>query len=54
LGGGNVRLLKEIPKPARVGDNSNAMTGGRLIWQASGSPLVLDAKYRRGAALRQG
>ena len=53
LGGGNVRLLKEIPKPARVGDNSNAMTGGRLIWQASGSPLVLDAKYRRGAAVRQ-
>ena len=53
LGGGNVRLLKEIPKPARVGDNSNAMTGGRLIWQASGSPLVLDAKYRRSAALRQ-
>jgi predicted NBD/HSP70 family sugar kinase len=53
LGGGNVRLLKEIPKPARVGDNSNAMSGGRLIWQASGSPLVLDAKYRRGAAVRQ-
>lgn len=47
LGGGNVRLLKEIPKPARLGDNSNAMTGGRLIWRASGSPLVLDPKYRQ-------
>ena len=50
LGGGNVRLLKAIPKPARLGANSNAMTGGRLIWEASGSPLVLDPKYRRGAA----
>jgi polyphosphate glucokinase len=50
LGGGNVRLLKGIPKPARLGANSNAMTGGRLIWQASGSPLVLDSKYRHGAA----
>jgi hypothetical protein len=50
LGGGNVRLLKEIPKPARLGGNDNAMTGGRLIWQASGSPLVLAGKHRRGGA----
>src|SRR3984957_14589099 len=50
LGGGNVRLLKEIPKPARLGANNNALTGGRLIWQASGSPLVLDPKYRRPGA----
>lgn len=50
LGGGNVRLLKAVPKPARLGANSNAMSGGRLIWQASGSPLVLDGKYRHGRA----
>jgi len=50
LGGGNVRLLKEVPKGARLGANSNAMTGGRVIWEASGSPLMLDAKYRHGAA----
>jgi polyphosphate glucokinase len=50
LGGGNVRLLKAIPKPGRLGANSNAMSGGRLIWQASGSPLVLDSKYRHGSA----
>jgi predicted NBD/HSP70 family sugar kinase len=50
LGGGNVRLLKAIPKPARLGANSNAMSGGRLIWQARGSPLVLDGKYRPGSA----
>jgi hypothetical protein len=50
LGGGNVRLLKELPEGARLGDNSNAMTGGRLIWRATGSPLVLDDKYRLRAA----
>jgi len=52
LGGGNVRLLKKLPKGARPGANGNAMTGGRLIWEASGSPLVLSAKYRDGAAAR--
>jgi predicted NBD/HSP70 family sugar kinase len=46
LGGGNARLLKKLPKGARAGANSNAMTGGRLIWEATGSPLVLSAKYR--------
>jgi ROK family len=46
LGGGNVRLLKELPKGARQGANSNAMTGGRHIWEATGSPLVLSPKYR--------
>jgi predicted NBD/HSP70 family sugar kinase len=49
IGGGNARLLKEIPKGARLGANSNAMTGGRLIWEATGSPLVLE-KYCVGAA----
>ncbi len=51
LGGGNARLLKEVPKPARLGANSNAMTGGRLIWRASGSPLLLDPKYRHDKVL---
>ena len=50
LGGGNVRLLKKLPKGARAGANSNAMTGGRLIWEAAGSPLVLSDKYRDRAA----
>jgi predicted NBD/HSP70 family sugar kinase len=50
LGGGNVRLLKGVPKGARLGANSNAMTGGRIIWEASGSPLMLDAKHRHGVA----
>ena len=46
LGGGNVRLLKKLPKGARAGANSNAMIGGRLIWETTGSPLVLHSKYR--------
>jgi len=46
LGGGNVRLLKKLPKGARAGANSNAMSGGRHIWEATGSPLVLSPKYR--------
>jgi ROK family len=50
LGGGNVRLLKKLPKGAKAGANSNAMTGGRHIWEATGSPLVLSPKYRGRAA----
>jgi polyphosphate glucokinase len=53
LGGGNVRLLKKLPKGARAGANSNAMTGGRLIWEATGSPLVLSAKYRDRDAAKE-
>jgi predicted NBD/HSP70 family sugar kinase len=53
LGGGNVRLLKKLPERARLGANSNAMTGGQLIWRATGSPLVLDRKYRNRAAARR-
>ncbi len=53
LGGGNVRLLKELPKKTQQGANSNAMKGGRIIWEGSGSPLVLSPKYRERAAARR-
>jgi predicted NBD/HSP70 family sugar kinase len=54
LGGGNVRLLKELPQQTKLGDNGNAMIGGQLIWQAAGSPLILPSKYReRGVAQKQ-
>jgi predicted NBD/HSP70 family sugar kinase len=53
LGGGNVRLLKELPKKAHQGANSNAMKGGRMIWEGSGSPLVLHPKYCERAAARR-
>ena len=35
LGGGNVKLLKELPPRCRVGDNANAFKGGFLMWEDS-------------------
>jgi polyphosphate glucokinase len=32
IGGGNARLLKELPKRVRIGDNSNAFIGGFRLW----------------------
>jgi polyphosphate glucokinase len=32
IGGGNARLLKELPKGVRLGDNDNAFTGGFRLW----------------------
>jgi polyphosphate glucokinase len=36
LGGGNVRLLKELPPGCRVGDNANAFIGGFRLWETKG------------------
>lgn len=33
LGGGNARLLKQLPPDARLGRNSNAFRGGYRLWQ---------------------
>jgi polyphosphate glucokinase len=33
LGGGNARLLKHLPKGARLGDNENAVKGGFRMWK---------------------
>jgi polyphosphate glucokinase len=33
LGGGNVRLLKELPPRCRAGDNGNAFAGGFRMWE---------------------
>ena len=54
LGGGNARLLKHLPKKTHLGDNSNAMVGGRLIWEMD-TLLAVSPKYqprRRTAASR--
>ena len=32
LGGGNAKLLKQLPHGARLGDNSNAFRGGFRLW----------------------
>jgi polyphosphate glucokinase len=39
LGGGNVRLLKKLPKGCRAGDNAKAFLGGFRLW-ADESSLV--------------
>ena len=33
LGGGNAKFLKELPRDARLGANTNAFTGGLRLWQ---------------------
>jgi polyphosphate glucokinase len=33
LGGGNARLLKDLPKGARLGSNENAFKGGVRLWK---------------------
>jgi polyphosphate glucokinase len=38
LGGGNARLLKELPPGARLGDNANAVKGGLRLWDKSTIP----------------
>ena len=53
LGGGNARLLKELPKGARLGDNQNAILGGRIVWEMT-APLVLSTKSRMRARPQKG
>ena len=33
LGGGNVKLLKHLPKDVRLGDNAHAFRGGFRLWE---------------------
>jgi len=37
LGGGNAKLLKELPPGARLGDNLTAFTGGFRLWEQPGA-----------------
>lgn len=34
LGGGNARLVEELPEGARLGTNANAFTGGYRLWES--------------------
>jgi len=46
IGGGNVRLLKEVPPGCRVGENTNAFIGGFRLWEEAkaGRRVVKKAK----------
>jgi polyphosphate glucokinase len=43
LGGGNARLLKNLPPGSRIGDNANAFRGGLRLWSKS---TLTKAKWR--------
>jgi len=46
LGGGNARLLKEVPEGCRLGDNANAFLGGFRLWEpewANAVPVYEDS-----------
>ncbi len=40
LGGGNVRLLDDLPPHCRLGANANAMLGGYRLWAGAEAELV--------------
>jgi polyphosphate glucokinase len=42
LGGGNAKLVKELPLSARLGDNANAFLGGFRLWEEQGGIAVAD------------
>jgi polyphosphate glucokinase len=48
LGGGNAKLLKEMPRHCRVGDNTNAFLGGFRLWQEAGEPSVTHHRIAKG------
>ena len=45
LGGGNVKLLKELPKHVRAGLNSNAFIGGERLWNSVGDRKTPDRRH---------
>jgi polyphosphate glucokinase len=51
LGGGNAKLLKELPAGCRLGDNANAFKGGFLMWQ-EGSKVGKPPVDRKPVAAR--
>lgn len=44
LGGGNVKLLEDVPEGARIGSNTNAFVGGFRMWEP---PQYEAAKAKR-------
>lgn len=49
IGGGNVKLLKELPPGCRAGDNANAFLGGFQLWEQAqdSSTNAAARRYRR-------
>jgi glucose-6-phosphate isomerase len=53
LGGGNVRLFKDLPPNIRRGHNDKAFEGGFRAWQTSESPLKSLASFAPRQHLRE-
>ncbi len=51
LGGGNVKLLKELPTGCRAGDNANAFIGGFRLWPEA-VPVKPSRSGRKSAAAK--
>ena len=45
LGGGNARLLKNLPKGARQGNNENAVKGGVRMWEQKEAPVKSTSRF---------
>jgi hypothetical protein len=41
LGGGNSKLLKELPGGVRLGANTNAFVGGVRLWDVTAEPKII-------------
>jgi len=52
LGGGNVKLLKELPAGCRAGDNAKAFLGGFRLWDpaADGEPRAVKKRAKKVSA----
>lgn len=55
LGGGNVKLLKELPPGCRMGHNVNAFVGGFRLWEEAGDrkPAAKPAPKKDAPSNRQ-
>ena len=56
LGGGNAKLMKDLPSDVLLGNNSNAFVGGIRLWepQSSGAVLVKDTQSEAEAPVDNG
>jgi len=46
IGGGNVKLLKEMPSGARAGNNADAFRGGFRLWRSAGPLHSMESRGR--------
>ena len=51
LGGGNARLIKDLPPGTRMGDNRNAFVGSSRLWEKKTKPF--DGSEKKSAAKKR-